>query len=59
MTDCTCFSGEKRIERSEIEMDITAMDGPVPKKAKGEKFKNIGKPKMKQKHKNKGQLAKR
>ena len=36
-------------------MDINPMDGPVPKKAKGEKFKNLGKPKMKHKQKKKSQ----
>ncbi|XP_037086668.1 RNA cytidine acetyltransferase-like [Pollicipes pollicipes] len=39
-------SGEKRLERSAVDMDIDAMDVSVPKKAKREKFKNVGKPKM-------------
>ena len=59
LTFCAHSSGEKRIERGEIDMDISPMDGPLPKKVKGEKFKNVGKPKQKNKQKGKHQLATR
>jgi len=36
-------TGEKRAERSAVEMDIDDVELPVPKKVKGEKFKDVGK----------------